>query len=137
MPVSDEMVLEAAIAIADTPGLAMDPDDLIEDVYLLSAAFPAEREFMSATAAAVRAISNRAGRRVTSASLKYAFEGWKSFHYQHRVSQGVSADCRIVFRETEDGVEVKMLGHRRHPVDIYERLAQRRGAQEPGSSGGE
>ena len=131
---SDEVVLEAAVAIAGAPGLSMDPDDLVEDTFLLSVAFPDEGEFMSATAATVRAIANLVGRRVTSASLKYAFEGWKSYHYQHRASQGGPADCRIVFRETQDGIEVKMLGHRRHPVDIYERLAERRGARAPARS---
>ncbi|MBQ3328336.1 MAG: hypothetical protein IJG88_00080 [Eggerthellaceae bacterium] len=126
MPVSDETVLEAAMAIATISGLEMDPDDLLEDAFLLARSFPEEDEFMAATAATVRAIGNLAGRRVTSARLKYAFEGWLSYHYQHRVSQGGSADCRIVFRETEGGVEVKAFGHRRVPADIYERMATSR-----------
>ena len=42
------------------------------------------------------------------------------------MSQGGSADCRIVFRETEGGVEVKAFGHRRVPADIYERMATSR-----------
>ena len=126
MQVNEEMVLEAAMAIASVPGLEMDPDDLLEDAFLLACSFPEEDEFMAATAATVRAIGNIAGRRVTSARLKYAFEGWLSYHYQHRVSQGGSADCRIVFRKTEGGVEVKAFGHRRVPADIYERMAASR-----------
>lgn len=126
MPISDEAVLEAAMAIASVPGLEMDPDDLLEDAFLLARSFPEEDEFMAAAAATVRAIGSIAGRRVTSSRLKYAFEGWLSYHYQHRVSQGGSADCRVVFRETERGVEVKAFGHRRVPADIYERMAASR-----------
>ena len=123
MPISDEAVLEAAMAIADVPGLEMDPNDLLEDAFLLAHSFPEEDDFMAATAATVRAIGGIVERRVTSARLKYAFEGWLSYHYQHRVSQGGSADCRIVFRQTEGGVEVKAFGHRKIPADIYERMA--------------
>ena len=126
MPISDKTILDAALAIASVPGLEMNPDDLLEDTFLLARSFPEEDEFKAATAATVRAIANITGRKVTSAWLKYAFEGWLSYHYQHRVSQGGSADCRIVFRETEGGVEVKAFGHRKLPADIYERMTASR-----------
>ena len=126
MAISDERVLEAALAIAGVPGLEMDPNDLVEDVFLLAFAFPDESEFMAATAATVRAIGNLVAHRVTPALLKYQLEGWSSFHYQHRISQGGRADCRIVFRETDDGIEVKGFGHRRIPTDFYIRMASGR-----------
>ena len=126
MAVSDESLKSAAVAIAAAPGLSMDPDHLVEDVFLLSYAFGDQVEFEAAVAATVRAIGLLVGHRVTTSPLKYSFEGWRSFHYQHRVSQGGRADCRIVFRETEGGIEVKGFGHRNVPKDLYERMEDTR-----------
>lgn len=123
MAVSDGLVLEAALAIAAVPGLEMDPDGLLEDAYLLAMAFPDEGEFAAAAASTARAVGDLAARRVSSSALKYALDGWSSFHYQHKVSQGARADCRIVFRKTEGGVEVMGFGHRNMPEDIYARMA--------------
>lgn len=126
MAVSDELVLEAALAIAAAPGLEMDPDGLLEDAYLLAFAFPDEAEFAAAAASTVRAIGDLSAGRVSSSRLKYALDGWSSFHYQHRVSQGARADCRIVFRETDGGIEVMGFGHRSVPKDFYSRMASGR-----------
>ncbi len=123
MIVSDELILDCALEIAAAPGLHMDPNSLLEDTYLLAAALPDEGEFMAACASTVRAIGNLASRRVSSPRLKYALEGWSSYHYQHRVAQGGRADCRIVFRETEGGIEVMGFGHRSIPEDLYARMA--------------
>ncbi|MBQ9042577.1 MAG: hypothetical protein IJ111_07150 [Eggerthellaceae bacterium] len=126
MAVSDSRILDGALEIASTPGLEMEPNGLLEDTYLLAAAFPEEDEFMAACASTVRAIGNLVSRRVSSAQLKYALEGWSSYHYQHRVSQGGRADCRIVFRETPAGIEVMGFGHRAIPEDLYARMASGR-----------
>ena len=58
--------------------------------------------------------------------MKYEFEDWQSYHYQHRVGQRAKALCRIVFRKTENGIEVKGFGHRRIPEDLYQRLSRGR-----------
>ena len=126
MAISDETLKKAALAIAAASGLSMDADDLVEDVFLLSAAFDEPEEFEAAVAATIRAIELLAGRRVGSSTLKYAFEGWRSYHYQHRVFQGGRADCRIVFREVDGGIEAKGFGHRSVPKDLYARMAETR-----------
>ena len=126
MAISDAALKAAALSIAAVPDLSMDPDHLVEDVFLLSSAFGEQDEFEAAVAATIRAIGLFAGCRVTSSSLKYSFEGWRSFHYQHRVSQGGRADCRIVFKETKAGIEVKGFGHRSVPKDLYARMAETR-----------
>ncbi|WP_165172039.1 hypothetical protein [Adlercreutzia sp. ZJ242] len=55
--------------------------------------------------------------------MKHELGQWLSCHYQHRVVQGAKADCRIIYRTTEDGIEVKGFGHRRIPEDFYRRMS--------------
>ena len=126
MGISDEELRAAALALAGTPGLSMDADYLVEDVFLLAAAFDDQAEFEAAVAATARAIGLLSSRRVMASGLKYALEGWQSYHYQHRVSQGLRADCRIVFKVVDEGIEVKGFGHRNIPSDLYERMAETR-----------
>ncbi|NGM17946.1 hypothetical protein GMI70_08090 [Eggerthellaceae bacterium zg-893] len=123
MAVSESLIVEAVDAIADVEGLAMDPNHLVEDVYLLAFAFPQDDDFKAAVASTCRAFSQIVEGRVTTSSLKYDFAGWRSYHYQPRVGQGSKAVCRIVFRPTQSGIEVKGFGHRRIPKDLYKRLS--------------
>lgn len=124
--VDEGKLRQAALSIASIEGLRMDPDALLEDVYLLAYAFPDQDDFMVAVASTARAIGNLRAGRVTPAQLKYGFEGWSSFRYQHHIEQGSRADCRIVFRRIDEDIEVKGFGHRRIPKDLYLRLADSR-----------
>lgn len=126
MAVSDEALRQAAEAIAAADGLAMDPEHLVEDTFLLAYAFEDESEFKAAVANTCRAIAFLVSGQVTPSSLKYEFEDWHSYHYQHRIGQGEKADCRIIFRPTDEGIEVKGFGHRRIPEDLYRRLSKGR-----------
>lgn len=126
MKVSPAVLRRGVEAIASTDGLRMDPDDLVEDVFLLAYAFPNADDFKAAVAATVRSIGLVRAHAVTSSTLKYEFSGWNSFHFQHRVAQGARADCRLVYRLVDDGVEVKGFGHRRIPRDLYARLSDDR-----------
>ena len=126
MAISVDLILDAADAIAAVPGLYMDPDALLEDAFGLALAFPAEADFMMACQSTCRALEQLIAQAVTPSSLKYGFEGWKSFHYQHHVGQGVRASCRIIYRNHLDGIEVKGFGHRWVPEDIYERMSATR-----------
>ncbi|MCI8367808.1 MAG: hypothetical protein HFJ66_09495 [Eggerthellaceae bacterium] len=123
MAIDEEILREAVVAIADVPGLHMDADDLVEDIYLLAYAFPEEGDFKAAVASTVRAMGQLSVGRVSASPLKHNFAAWSSYHYQPRVGQGARAVCRIVFRPVEGGIEVKGFGHRRIPKDFYERIA--------------
>lgn len=127
MAISRELIYQAALSIAGAPGLSMDANALLEDTVLLAYAFPEEDEFEAACANTKRAVSLLANGAVSSSELKYALAGWRSYHYQHKVGQGVKAACRIVFRPISGGIEVKGFGHRRIPQDLYERMSAQRG----------
>ena len=124
MPISRETVLRAAQSIAECDGLFMDADALLEDVVLLAYAFPHEDDFMAAIVNTCNAIAFVRAGKVDASELKYGFAGWSSYHYQHRVGQGVRATCRIMFRSVEGGIEVKGFGHRRIPEDFCFRMSE-------------
>lgn len=126
MTVSRERIRQAVLSLASVEGLSMDADALLEDVVLLSAAFPSESDFEAACANTEKALRFLVANAVSSAALKYEFEGWESYHYQPKVGQGMKATCRVVFRRVDDGIEVKGFGHRRIPADFYERMSRAR-----------
>ena len=123
MAISIELIRKAIEAIAAIDGVLMDPASLAEDAAFLAYAFPEESEFQAACANTCRALRQICNGSVTASNLKYEFEDWQSYHYQHRVRQGLQADCRIKFRQTPQGIEVKGFGHRRIPRDFYLRMA--------------
>lgn len=123
MAVKRETIRKAIEAIAGIQGLYMDDAAVVEDVALLSHAFPDEDDYMAACASTQRALRQLTNQEVASSDLKYGFAEWKSYHYQHRVGQGVRATCRVMYREVDGGIEVKGFGHRRIPSDFYERMA--------------
>lgn len=126
MAVDDARLRAAVGAIADVEGLSMDPDSLVEDVYLLAYAFPEGDDFEAAVASTCRALAALIAGRVSTSALKYELDTWQSYHYQPRVAQGARATCRIVFRNTNDGIEVKGFGQRRIPRDFYQRMSSTR-----------
>lgn len=126
MPVSKTQLQRAIDAIAGVDGLYMDPHYLVEDVVLLSVSFPDEHEFQAAVVHTVNALTLLRNGSVTASHLEQRLDGWCSYHYQHRVAQGARADCRIIFRPKENGIEVKGFGHRYIPQDVYRRLVQGR-----------
>lgn len=126
MAISRELVRTAVEAISGVEGVSMDADSLVEDSFLLAYAFDEEDDFLAACASTCRALAQLVCGKVTPSDLKYDFGEWKSYHYQHRVGQGMRADCRIMYRRTDGGIEVKGFGHRRIPRDFYERMAAAR-----------
>ena len=126
MTVSDAAIDLAIDLIAGVPGLSMDPDDLADDVVLMSVSFPEETEFLKAAAATERALRQIVGGAVSPSPLKHNLRGWFSYHYQHTRSQGARADMRIAFQPIEGGIRVRALGHRDIPVDFYQRIASTR-----------
>ncbi|WP_165045962.1 hypothetical protein [Adlercreutzia sp. ZJ138] len=123
MAISEDILLAAVDAIACLDGLSMDADHLVEDVYLLAYAFPEESDFKAAVASTCKAVAFLVRGQVSSSSLKYGLNQWFSYHYQHRVAQGAKADCRVIYRPLENGIEVKGFGHRRIPEDFYRRMS--------------
>jgi hypothetical protein len=126
MSISYERLLDAFAELGSVENVQMNPDDLSEDVFLLGRAFKNEDEFNSAVAATVNALKKLAMDKVTPAELERNMRGFQSYHYQHKVEQGARADMRIIFKRTDSGIEVKALGHRFIPQDIYKRLAATR-----------
>ncbi|MCI2242825.1 hypothetical protein [Adlercreutzia faecimuris] len=133
MAISKRLIRQAIESLSEIDGILMDPANLVEDAFLLAFAFPHDNDYLAACASTRRALERLAAREVDASSLKYEFEGWESYHYQHRVGQGVKATCRIMYRRTPSGIEVKGFGHRRIPADFYERMAAatRRARQRP------
>ena len=129
--ISEAVLLQAAETVSAVKGLAMDPNDLVEDVFLLAHAFPEERDFKAAVASTCRALGRLIAGAVTPSDLKYDLSGWSSYHYQPWVGQGVRAMCRITFRRIEGGIEVKGFGHRRIPEDFYRRMGAGRMPADP------
>ncbi len=123
MAVSRALIRQAVESISQVDGVYMNAASLVEDVFLLAYAFPEEDDFMAACASTVRAMKFLIEGKVIASDLKYDFQEWKSYHYQHRVGQGIRATCRIMHRVKDDGIEVKGFGHRRIPKDFYERMA--------------
>lgn len=126
MAISKEIIRQAIESLSDIKGVHMDAASLVEDSFLLAYAFPEEDDFMSACASTCRALTQLVAGRVIPADLKYDFEDWKSYHYQHRVGQNIKATCRIMYRRINGGIEVKGFGHRRIPEDFYERMHEER-----------
>lgn len=133
MAISKRLIRQAIESLSEIDGVLMDPANLVEDAFLLAFAFPHDNDYLAACASTRRALERLAAREADVSSLKYEFEGWESYHYQHRVGQGVKATCRIMYRRTPSGIEVKDFGHRRIPADFYERMAAatRRARQRP------
>lgn len=133
MAISKRLIRQAIESLSEIDGVLMDPANLVEDAFLLAFAFPHDNDYLAACASTRRALKRLAAREVDASSLKYEFEGWESYHYQHRVGQGVKATCRIMYRRTPSGIKVKGFGHRRVPADFYERMAAatRRAWQRP------
>ena len=124
MAISKQTLRKAVAAIAAVPHVEMSPQRLAEDVLLLSYVFTQEDEYLVAVSNTCRALTQLVQDAVTPAPLDYAFAGWLSYHYQHRVGQGQRADMRIVFMRTKDGIRVRAFGHRNLPHDFYERLKE-------------
>lgn len=121
-----ELIGGAVEALSSVEGLRMPASSLAEDAFLLSVAFPDEEDFLAACSSTRRALEQLARGAIATSDLKYDFEGWRLFHYQHRVGQGVRAGMRIVFRVVKDGIEVLGFGHRTIPIDVYGRLRRDR-----------
>lgn len=134
MTVSRELIRRAIESISSIEGVAMNPESLAEDAVLLAYAFPDEGDYMAACVNTCRSLGALVRNEVASSDLKYNFEGWRSYHYQHRVGQGIKATCRIVYRNIDAGIEVKGFGHRRIPADFYRRMAKLRNATESDES---
>lgn len=126
MAISDSTIDSAIELIAAIPGIEMDPDDLADDIILLSVAFPEEEPFLQSVVATERALRQLIDGKVDSAHLKYNLEDWCSFHYQHTRAQGQRANMRIVFQQLDDGIRVRAFGHRDIPADVYERIVNTR-----------
>ena len=126
MPVSDESVRDAVVAISQVENVQMDPNALAEDAMILSRALPDEREYRAAVANTCRALDQLTRGKVQSSALKYEHEGWLSYHYQHAVTQRAKADMRIMYRLEGGKVAVRGFGHRDTPEDFYARMASMR-----------
>ena len=123
----DKTTIRSALTIiADTDGLSMNPDDLVDDVMLMAQAWPDEEEFMHATLAVRTAMDDLIAGKVEGTELKYDLTAWRSFHFQHHRARGAKADTRIIYRRTDSGILVKGFGNRHKPQDIYRRMMAER-----------
>lgn len=120
---ASETALNRAIdLISSVKGIAMDPDDLAEDIFFLSSVFPDEKAFTAAVLNTQRALEQLVANALTPSALTDQLVGWQSYHYQHERKQGAQADMRIVFRRAEEVLQIRGFGHRSFPSDIYHRL---------------
>lgn len=133
MTISKDLIERAIVAVAAVPQVEMAPRRLAEDALLLAQAFTQEDDYLAAVTSTCRALRQLVVGAVTPADLRYDFAGWQSFHYQHKVGQGLRADMRVVFQKTGEGLRVLAFGHRNLPHDFYERLAHIRSNDEQDS----
>ena len=126
MAIDKARILAAAKAIAAVEHVGMDPRYVVEDAILFAEAFPEAEVFDIAVANLVRTLTLLVRNRITPSALKHQLAGWHSCHFQHRVGQGVPADCRIIYRQRNGALEVLAFGHRSRPADIYERTTGER-----------
>ncbi|OZG60537.1 hypothetical protein BLEM_1838 [Bifidobacterium lemurum] len=124
MNVTNDMLDKAVRAISAIPAVEMDGASLARDVVLLAYAWPDAEEFAAAVGGTCEALRALAEGRVEGSELKYQFEGWRSFHYQHRRFHKAKADARIVYRRVDAGIQVWGFGGRHVPSDIYRRLSR-------------
>ena len=132
MAISKALIRQAVVSLSEIEGVFIDQAALVEDVVLLAKAFPEELDYMAACASTRQALEFIVAGKVNASDLKYDFADWKSYHYQHRVGQGIKATCRIMYRQVAGGIEVKGFGHRRIPGDFYERMSSLRKTQGEG-----
>ena len=126
MAVSDKLVAALAQSVASLDGVTADARAVVEDAYLLSLAFSEEQDYLEASANTLRALEQLRAESVAASKLAHNHAGWLSYHYQHKVGQGMRADMRIVFKQTEGGILLRAFGHRNLPHDFYERIARAR-----------
>ena len=126
MSINENDIFQTIDLLASIDGTIMDVNALAEDVYLLSEVFGDESDFKSAIHETVRALFQITNSEITPAKLKYSFENFNSYHFQHNRAQGNKADMRVVYKKTNLGIYVVGFGHRRLPTDVYERLAKDR-----------
>lgn len=125
MAVSTETLLKAIDAIAAIDGLAMDPADLAQDVFLLAQIYDDEDSFASAVKRTAVAFAKLFNGAVSVSELERDYGGWMCYHYQPTIGQGQKACLRVVFRRVGTGIDCMGFGHRYEPEDIYRRLARR------------
>jgi hypothetical protein len=126
MAIRKEVIRSKIATISQIPNINMDYAALVQDLICLAAAFPDEKTYDKACESTVDALKKIVEGKVQSAGLKYDFSDWKSYHYQSVVAQGAKADCRIMFRRIDGGIEVKGFGHRSTPADFYKRMSAAR-----------
>lgn len=122
--ISIEQIRQAIETVAAVDGVEFDADMLVDDALVLAYAFTDAEEYAAAIQATARALELLAAGRVAASQLDEDYEGWRSYHYQHRVAQGAKADMRIMFRSAGNAIQVRGFGHRRMPADFYRRMSE-------------
>ena len=119
-----EQIKRSISLIAAIDRVEFDSEALADDALVLTYAFPEPEEYAAAIRATARALQLIVDSRVNAAQLHDDYNGWSSYHYQHRINQGSKADMRIMFRRKGDVVQVRGFGHRRMPADFYRRMSE-------------
>lgn len=122
MAVSSDLLRAAIVRIAAIPQIKMAPEALVEDITLLAKVWPNEAEFSAAVASCCRALELVSKGRLTASPLTDDLSGWWSYHFQLSRAQGEKAILRVVYRLSENTVEVMGFGHRFKPADMYHRI---------------
>lgn len=111
--------------LASLPDVAINADDVYDDLEALAKAFPDPERY----ATALRAILAQLRILVKQAPgkpMQGRYAGWRRHAFQSQQRRGARADLRIVYRIEGGRAEVLGFGHRHDPVDVYLRLRERR-----------
>ncbi|MCL6563947.1 MAG: hypothetical protein K6U87_13165 [Firmicutes bacterium] len=125
MAIPDAMLAAWIRRLAAIPGIAMDPDALVDDVVLTAYAFPQETDFSRAMVHVEHALALIVQQRNLGQALRGNLAGWRSYHFQSRRARRHSADLRIVYQDTGSEIRVRGFGHRWIPEAVYRRLYDR------------
>lgn len=125
MAIPDALLAAWIRRLAAIPGIAMDPEALVDDVVLMAYAFPEEAEFARAMLQVEHALTLLVQQRQLGPALRGNLAGWRSYHFPSHRARRHPADLRIVYQDTGSAIRVRGFGHRWIPDAVYRRLYDR------------
>ncbi|MCY0880250.1 MAG: hypothetical protein OWU84_15100 [Firmicutes bacterium] len=125
MAIPDALLAAWIWRLAAIPGIAMDPDAVVDDIALMVYAFPEQAEVARAMLQVEHALTLLVQQRQLGQALRGNLAGWRSYRFQSHRARRHPADLRIVYQDTDSAIRVRSFGHRWIPNTVYRRLYDR------------
>ena len=108
--------------ISEMRGIEMNVDELIDDVFILTIAYPDPLVFQKCTIQIIHSIEMIVAGRIKGTPLSGNLSGWRSYHFQSERTNGHRADLRLVYQEVGELIRIRGFGNRDLPSDFYQRI---------------